>query len=153
MYNFWVCNHKLKKKIKKKFPPFCSSCFQIFLGLHFDTFPSRPPSPPSGGSEAICPGWPAVRWVSGHSLRGEVCALLLRQRHLSAVLLRVLLGSHPLSGWPWVPQAAGEGGRGPTATHLLPLELKLNRRGRDYEKNRAGVRGCEMKNKCTFLLS
>lgn len=79
--------------------------------------------PPAGGSEAIRARWPAVRRVPGNSLRWQVRAVLLRQRHLSAVLLRVLLGGHPLPRRARVSQAPGEGGRRPAASHLLPLEL------------------------------
>uniref|UniRef100_A0AAQ4PFW3 Cytoplasmic polyadenylation element binding protein 3 n=1 Tax=Gasterosteus aculeatus aculeatus TaxID=481459 RepID=A0AAQ4PFW3_GASAC len=59
---------------------------------------------------------------------GEVRPLLLCQRHLPAVLLRVLLGQHPLAGRPGVSQAAGEGGRRPPATRLFPLNLRRGRR-------------------------
>lgn len=84
----------------------------------------------TGGSEAIRAGWPAVRRVPGDALRREVCTVLLRQRHLSAVLLRVLLGGHPLARRTRVSQTPGEGGRRPTPSHLLPLELSGRRRGR-----------------------
>ena len=39
------------------------------------------------------------------------------------VLLRALLGHHPLPAGPRVPQAAGEGGRRPAARCALPLVL------------------------------
>lgn len=77
----------------------------------------------SGGSEAICPGWPAVWWVPGHTLWGQVCTLFLCQCHLSAVLLWILLGSHTFACRARVPQAPGEGGRRPASPYLLPLEL------------------------------
>ena len=104
---------------------FCSVFFFSFsfLCYHSCVHPTPPSLSPPGGSEAIRPGRPAVRRVPGHALRWQVCAVLLRQCHLPPVLLRVLLGSHPLPGRPRVPQAPGEGGRGPAATHLLPLEL------------------------------
>lgn len=68
--------------------------------------------------------------MPGNSLRREVCTVLLRQRHLSAVLLRVLLGGHPLARGTRVSQTPGEGGRRPTPSHLLPLELSGRQRGR-----------------------
>lgn len=61
--------------------------------------------------------------MPGGALRGEVCPLLLCQRHLPAVLLRVLLGQHPLEGRPRVSQATGEGGGRPPSTRVLPMEL------------------------------
>lgn len=79
---------------------------------------------PPGGGEAVRPGRPDVWRVPGGSLRGEVRPLLLCQRHLPAVLLRVLLGQHPLESRPRVSQATGERGRRPPSTRLLPLELK-----------------------------
>lgn len=81
-------------------------------------------SPLTGGGEAVCSGRPDVRRVPGRALRRQVRPVFLCQRHLPAVLLRVLLGQHPLPGRPWVPQAAGEGGRRPPSTRLLPLELR-----------------------------
>lgn len=117
-------------------------------------------SPLSGGSEAICSGRPAVWWVPGHPLWGKVCSFLLRQRDLSAVLLWVLLGSHPLSGRSRVPQAPGEGGRGPTTAHLLPVELRREGKGgrdagsgRDWEKGvvRLGVRAMTWKMNALFF--
>lgn len=90
----------------------------------------------AGGSEAIRVGRPAVRRVPGDSLWRQVCSLLLRQRHLPAVLLRVLLGRHPLAGRPGIPQAAGEGRRRPASPHLLPLELseRVSERARRRER-------------------
>lgn len=79
---------------------------------------------PPGGGEAVRPGRPDVRRMPGGALRGQVCPVLLRQRHLPAVLLRVLLGQHPLTSRPRVSQAAGEGGRGPPSPRVLPLELR-----------------------------
>ncbi len=61
--------------------------------------------------------------MSGCSLRRKVCPFFLCQCHLSAVLLRVLLGEHPLTRRPRVPQTAGEGGRRSTSARVLPLEL------------------------------
>lgn len=114
------------------------------------------PPPIAGGSEAIRAGRPAVRWVPGDSLRREVCAVLLRQRHLPAVLLRVLLGGHPLTRRTRVSQTPGEGRRRPTPSHLLPLELSGRRREgeRQQGSRRAGSAGVanHCTNKCTFLL-
>lgn len=90
-----------------------------------------------GGSEAICVGWSDVRWMPGHTLWWEVCTLLLRQRHLPAVLLRVLLGQHPFPCWPGVPQTTGEGGRRSATPRSLSLELSIahvtHRRSRAME--------------------
>lgn len=63
----------------------------------------------AGGGQTVRPGRPDVRRVPGGTLRGQVCPLLLCQRHLSAVLLRILLGQHPLASRPRVSQATGEG--------------------------------------------
>lgn len=91
-----------------------------------------------------------MRRVPGNSLRWEVCSILLRQRDVSSVLLRVLLGCHPLTRRPRVSQAPGEGGRRSTSSHLLPLELS----GRQAGSRRAGSAGVanHCTNKCTFLL-
>lgn len=75
--------------------------------------------------------------MPGNSLRREVCTVLLRQRHLSAVLLRVLLGGDPLACGTGVSQTPGEGGRRPAASHLLPLELS----GRHRERGNRGAGG------------
>jgi len=101
-----------------------------------DTKPPPPPSP-SGGGEAVRPGRPDVRRVPGRALRGKVRPVLLRQRHLPAVLLRVLLGQHPQPGRPRVPQAAGQRGGGPAAPDPLPLELETVRGDRklSYQYN------------------
>lgn len=77
----------------------------------------------TGGGEAVRAGRSDVRWMSGCSLRRKVCPFFLCQCHLSAVLLRVLLGEHPLTRRPRVPQTAGEGGRRSTSACVLPLEL------------------------------
>lgn len=77
----------------------------------------------AGGGEAVRAGRSDVWWMSGCSLRRKVRPFFLCQRHLSAVLLRVLLGEHPLTRRPRVPQTAGEGGRRSTSARVLPLEL------------------------------
>ncbi|CAH0757665.1 unnamed protein product [Diatraea saccharalis] len=73
--------------------------------------------------EAVRAGRPDVRRVRGRALRLQVRAVLLRQRHVSTVLLRALLGDDPLSSRARVPQAPGEGGRRPPARRALPLVL------------------------------
>ena len=40
-----------------------------------------------------------------------------------SVLLRAVLGHHPLSSWPRVPQAAGEGGRGQAEDGAIQVVL------------------------------
>lgn len=111
-----------------------------------------------GGSEAIRAGRPAVRRVPGNSLRRQVCTVLLRQRDLPPVLLRVLLGGHPLPRRTRVSQAPGEGGRRSAPAHLLPLELRAPQatdrqagRGNSERAGSAGVAN-QCTNKCTFLL-
>ena len=44
------------------------------------------------------------------------------------VLLRAVLGHHPLPAWARVPQAAGEGGRGPTQDDAIQMVLKKERK-------------------------
>lgn len=77
-----------------------------------------------GGGQAVRLGRPDVRRVPGGTLWGQVRPLLLCQRHLPAVLLRVLLGQHPLTSRPRVSQATGEGRGRPPSTRVLPLELR-----------------------------
>lgn len=148
----------------RMFMKYWSPPFLALLWMH-SNFPRSPfylLSTFSGGSEAICTGRPAVWRVPGHPLWRQVCSLLLRQRDLSAVLLWVLLGSHPLSGRARVSQAAGEGGRGSTTTHFLSLELRREGEGGRWCRMGEGLSersswgwgtGNDMKNKCTFLLS
>ncbi len=83
----------------------------------------------TGGGEAVRVGWPAVWRMSGGTLWWQVCPILLRQCHLPAVLLRVLLGKHPLPRRPRVPQAAGQRGSRPSPADPLPLELKTGTPG------------------------
>ena len=64
----------------------------------------------TGGDQALHPRRPNLRRVSGHPVRGQVCALLLREHHLSAVLLWELLGEHPLGPGQGEPQALDQGG-------------------------------------------
>lgn len=77
-----------------------------------------------GGGQAVRLGRPDVRRVPGGTLWRQVRPLLLCQRHLPAVLLRVLLGQHPLTSRPRVSQATGEGRGRPPSTRVLPLELR-----------------------------
>lgn len=105
--------------------------YSVFSSQHFTyPFPFHPLTADSnlmclavGGGEAVRAGRSDVWRVPGRSLRRQVRPVLLCQRHMPAVLLRVLLGQHPLARRPRVPQTAGEGGRRPTTPRLLPLEL------------------------------
>ena len=65
--------------------------------------------------------------LSFYSTFRQVCSFLLRQRNLPPVLLRVLLGHHPLPCWTTVSQALGEGaGRSPP-NRSFPLVLKTRK--------------------------
>lgn len=88
----------------------------------------------TGGGEAVCAGRPAVRRMPGSTLWRKVRPVLLRQCHLSAVLLRVLLGEHPLPRRTRVPQAAGQRGSRPSPPDPLPLELKTGEPGGEKKK-------------------
>lgn len=84
----------------------------------------------AGGGKAVRARRPDVRRVPGAEVRRQVRALLLRQRYLPTVLLRALLGHHPLAAGQGVPQAPGEGGRRPAQGRPLPLVLMKGREGR-----------------------
>lgn len=85
--------------------------------------PDSAACPLAGGGEAVRARRPDVRRVPGGPVRRQVCALLLRQCDLPAVLLRALLGHHPLPARPRVSQAAGQGRRRPAPGRTLPLVL------------------------------
>ena len=53
----------------------------------------------------------------------QICSFLLRQRNLPPVLLRVLLGHHPLPCWSTVSQAPGQGAGGPPPHRPISLVL------------------------------
>ncbi len=79
----------------------------------------------AGGSEAVRLGRPDVRRVRRAALRRQVCPVLLRQRDLPAVLLRLVLDDDPLAPGQGVPQAARQGGRRQAEDSILPPSLVL----------------------------
>src|SRR6218665_259137 len=56
-----------------------------------------------------------------NSQRRKVCSVLLCKCPLSTVLLRALLGRHPLLARTRVPQTPRQGGDRPTPSHAVPL--------------------------------
>jgi len=77
----------------------------------------------SGWSEAVRTGWSDLRWMSGRAERWQVCTVLLRQRHVSAVLLWALLEYNSLRVRPWIPQATHEGRLGQAACNAIQMVL------------------------------
>ena len=79
----------------------------------------------SGWGEAVRSWWPDLWRVCRRSQRRKVCPVLLCQCDLSAVLLRAVLGAHPLRAGPRVPQASRERRRRPASRDAFPLVLRL----------------------------
>ena len=77
----------------------------------------------SGRGEAVRTGRPVMWRVSGRALQQQVRAVLLRQHHVLAVLLRELLGPDSRAPRARIPQAAGQRRRRPP-THR-PISLVL----------------------------
>ena len=75
---------------------------------------------------ALSRRWPNMRWMSRSPLWRQVRPILLRQHHLSAVLLWKLLGQHPLKAWSRVSQASRQRRRRPTSCRSISLVLTVN---------------------------
>jgi len=78
-----------------------------------------------GWSEAVRSWRPDLWRVSRHAQSWQVCAILLRERHVSPVglLLRPLLDRHTLSGQQGVSQTPRQGRRRPSPCNALQVVL------------------------------
>ena len=72
-----------------------------------------------GGGQALCSGWPGLRWMPRTSLQWPLCSLLLRKHPLPSLLLRALLVCHPLCPGHSEPSLLHQGERRSSTCHQL----------------------------------